>query len=143
MDNIKDVSDILTFEFILFDSEIVSLPIRLDNIKDVSAMFSFILEDTIFAIFIESILFDKETVSVPILSDTYCVLANVPEVGNITLLAAVVVIVKSPMPFVIKLLDIEIVLSLLATPVPPFDPGKILEIVPEESENLAVSEVNE
>ena len=47
------------------------------------------------------------------------------------------------MGFVIKLLAIVIVLPVLATPVPPFDPGKILEIVPEESAYFEVSAVNE
>ena len=48
--------------------------------------------------------------------------------------------VKSPIPFVIKLLAIVIVLPVLATPVPPFEPGKILEIVPAESAYFEVSE---
>ncbi len=71
-----------------------------------------------------------------------CLETNVPEVGNITLLAAVVVMVKSPIPFVIKLFASVIVLPVLATPVPPFDPGKILEIVPAESAYFEVSEAN-
>ena len=68
---------------------------------------------------------------------------NVPDVGNITLLAAVVVIVKSPTPLVIKLLATVIVLPVFATPVPPFAPGKILAMVPEESAYFEVSEVKE
>ena len=68
---------------------------------------------------------------------------NVPKVGNITLLAAVVVIVKSPIPFVTKLLATVIVLPVLAIPVPPFEPGSILEMVPEESAYFDVSAANE
>ena len=67
---------------------------------------------------------------------------NVPDVGNITLLAAVVVMVKSPIPLVIKLLATVIVLPVLATPVPPLEPGKILEIVPAESAYFEASEAN-
>ena len=39
------------------------------------------------------------------------IVASVPEVGNITLLAAVVVMVKSPIPLVIILLPKVMVLS--------------------------------
>ena len=63
--------------------------------------------------------------------------------GKITLLAAVVVIVKSPTPFVTKLLARLIVLPVFATPVPPFEPGKIVEMVADESANFEFSEVNE
>ena len=50
--------------------------------------------------------------------------------------------VKSPIPLVIKLLAIVMVLPVLATPVPPFEPGSILEIVPAESAYFEVSEAN-
>ena len=60
--------------------------------------------------------------------------AKVPEVGKVTLLAAVVVITKSPIPFVAKLFAMEIVLPLLLIPVPPFVLGKIVVIVVAESE---------
>ena len=50
------------------------------------------------------------------------------------------VIVKSPIPLVIKLLAIVIVLPVLATPVPPFDPGKIPDIENAESAYFEVSE---
>ena len=66
--------------------------------------------------------------------------ANVPEVGNVTLLAAVVVMVKSPTPLVIKLLATVMVLPVFATPVPPLDPGKILVIVADESAYFDASE---
>ena len=59
---------------------------------------------------------------------------KVPEVGKVTLLAAVVVITKSPIPLVAKLLAIVIVLPLLLIPVPPFVLGKIVVIVVAESE---------
>ena len=59
--------------------------------------------------------------------------AKVPEIGKVTLLFAVVVIVKSPMPFVIKLFAMVIVLPLLLIPVPPFVLGKMDEIVVAES----------
>ena len=79
---------------------------------------------------------ERLIVSVAILSETYCVFAKVPDTGKITLLAAVVVMVKSPIPFVIILLPNVIDLPLLLIPVPPFDPGKIELIVNEESANL-------
>ena len=44
------------------------------------------------------------------------------------------------MPLVIKLLAIVIVLPVLATPVPPLEPGKILVIVAEESAYFEASE---
>ena len=63
--------------------------------------------------------------------------AIVPEVGKITLLAAVVVMVKSPTPLVIILFPSVIVLPLLFTPVPPLEPGKMVVRLEAESENLA------
>ena len=68
--------------------------------------------------------------------------ANVPDVGNITLLAAVVEMVKSPTPLVTKLLATVIVLPVFATPVPPLDPGKIPDIETAESAYFEVSEAN-
>ena len=62
--------------------------------------------------------------------------AMVPVVGKIILLFAVVVIVKSPIPFVIILLPNVIVLPLLLTPVPPLELGKIELMVVAESENF-------
>ena len=61
---------------------------------------------------------------------------SVPEVGKIILLAAVVVMVKSPIPLVIILLPKVIVLPLLLIPVPPLAPGKIELMVVAESENF-------
>ena len=89
------------------------------------------------------ILFDKEIVSAPILSETNFVLANKPSVGKVILLAPVVVIVKSPMPLVVKLLAIVIFFPLLLTPVPPFVLGKIDVIVVAESEKFAFAALNE
>ena len=60
--------------------------------------------------------------------------ANVPEVGKVTLLAAVVVIVKSPIPFVTILFAMVIVLPLLLIPVPPFVLGSIVVMVVAESD---------
>ena len=65
---------------------------------------------------------------------------SVPDVGKIILLAAVVVMVKSPIPFVIILLPNVIVLPLLLMPVPPLAPGKIELMVFAESENLELNE---
>lgn len=62
------------------------------------------------------------------------IVAKVPEVGKVTLLAAVVVMVKSPIPFVTILFAMVIVLPLLLIPVPPFVLGKIVVIVVAESE---------
>ena len=45
---------------------------------------------------------DNETVSVPIRSETNCVFANKPVVGNEILLTPVVVIVISPIPLKVK-----------------------------------------
>ena len=59
-----------------------------------------------------------------------------PDTGKVTLLAAVVVMVKSPIPLVIILLPIVMVLPLLLMPVPPLEPGNIELIVNDESENL-------
>ena len=95
------------------------------------------------ALFIESILLDNEIVSVPILSETYCVLAKVPDTGKVTLLAAVVVIVKSPIPLVMMLFAIVIVLPLLLTPVPPLLLVKIPVIVEAESEKIELFDVKE
>jgi hypothetical protein len=108
---------------------------------EVSEMFNFKLADELLAVFIESILFDNEIVSLAILFETYCVFAKVPDVGKITLLAAVVVIVKSPIPLVMILLPKVMVLPLLFTPVPPLEPGNIEIIVFVESENLEFKEV--
>jgi hypothetical protein len=82
-------------------------------------------------------------VSCPILSETYTVLAKVPDSGNVTLLAAVVVIVKSPTPLVIRLFAIVIVLPLLSTPVPPLLLDKIPVMVVADSEKIALFDVNE
>ena len=87
------------------------------------------------------ILSDNDIVSDFNISPMSFKVAIVPEVGKITLLLAVVVIVKSPTPFVIILLPKVIVLPLLSTPVPPLDPGKIELIVNEESENLEFNAV--
>ena len=51
------------FKFIRFDNEMVSLPIRLVNIADVSEIFNFKVDDTLILFFKESILLDKEIVS--------------------------------------------------------------------------------
>ena len=83
---------------------------------------------------------DKETVSDFIKSAKSFVVASVPVVGKITLLAAVVVMVKSPIPLVTKLLAMVIVLPVLATPVPPFAPGKIPIIEKDESAYLELSD---
>ena len=64
--------------------------------------------------------------------------ARVPDVGKITVLAAVVVMVKSPIPFVIILLAMVIVLPLLFTPVPPLILGTIVPIDNEESATAAL-----
>ena len=58
-----------------------------------------------------------ENVSVP------AKVAKVPAVGKMILLAAVVVMVKSPIPLVIMLFAMEIVFPLLFKPVPPFSLG--------------------
>ena len=84
---------------------------------------------------------ERLIVSVAILSETYCVFAKVPDTGKITLLAAVVVMVKSPIPFVIILLPNVIDLPLLLIPVPPLEPGNIELIVNEESANLEFNAV--
>ena len=75
-------------------------------------------------------------------SATSFVVANVPDVGKITLLAPVVVTVRSPIPLVIILLPKVIVFPALFTPVPPFEPGSIELMVVAESANLAFSAVN-
>ena len=74
-------------------------------------------------------------------STTSFVVANVPEVGKITLLTPVVVIVKSPIPLVIMLLPKVIVFPALFIPVPPLEPGSIELMVIAESENLAFNAV--
>ena len=66
-----------------------------------------------------------------------------PEVGKVTLLAAVVVIVSSPTPLVTMLFAMVIVLPLLLTPVPPLLLDKIPVIVVAESEKIALFDVNE
>ena len=66
-----------------------------------------------------------------------------PEVGKVTLLAAVVVIVSSPTPLVTMLFAMVIVLPLLLTPVPPLLLVKIPVIVVAESEKIALLDVNE
>ena len=66
--------------------------------------------------------------------------AKVPVVGNITLLAAVVVIVKSPIPLVIMLLAIEIVLPLLFIPVPPLLEERIALSVTADSDVFELAE---
>ena len=128
---------------ILLDKEIVSLPILLDNMVAVSEMFNFkaaeLPEETLKAL----ILLDKEIVSAPILSETNFVLANKPSVGKVTLLAPVVVIVKSPIPLVVILLAIVMFLPLLFTPVPPFILGKIVVMVVAESAKLALAALKE
>jgi len=92
---------------------------------------------------LESPTVSLEIVSVPILSETNCVLANVPEVGKVTLLAAVVVIVRSPIPLVMMLFAMVMVLPLLLTPVPPLLLDKIPVMVVAESEKIALFDVNE
>ena len=69
--------------------------------------------------------------------------AIVPEVGKVILLAAVVVIVRSPIPLVMMLFAMVIVLPLLFTPVPPLLLVKIPVIVVAESEKIALLDVNE
>jgi hypothetical protein len=69
--------------------------------------------------------------------------AIVPEVGKVTLLSAVVVIVSSPTPLVTMLFAIVIVLPLLLMPVPPLLLDKIPVIVVAESEKIALLDVNE
>ena len=69
--------------------------------------------------------------------------AIVPEVGKVTLLAAVVVKVSSPTPLVTKLFAMVIVLPLLLTPVPPLLLVNIPVIVVAESEKIALFDVNE
>ena len=126
--------------------------------NNMSAVFAVILDvfiailavlEVILAV-LDKILLDKETVSenfilgkvsVLTMSAKSFVVASVPDVGKTTLLAAVVVIVKSPIPFVNKLLLSEIVLPLLLTPVPPFELGNIELIVKAESAYLALSAV--
>ena len=85
-----------------------------------------------------SIRLDKETVSVPIRSETYCVFANKPVVGSEILLAAVVVIVMSPVPLKFKFCPSVMVLPVLFTPVPPFEPGTIVLIDKAESATVAL-----
>ena len=68
--------------------------------------------------------------------------ASVPVVGKIILLAAVVVMVKSPIPFVIILLAMVIVLPLLFTPVPPFILGTMVPIDKVESATAALPATN-
>ena len=72
--NILAVSEILTFNAVVLPEETPKALIRLDN----------------------------ETVSVPIRSETNCVFANKPVVGNEILLTPVVVIVISPIPLKVK-----------------------------------------
>ena len=151
------------FKLILLDKETVSLPILLVNIAAVSAIFSFspavapvatanvlicLATNKVVAMVLSATVESCVTVTgLPVITgDTMVLLVNVsvpakvamvPVVGNIKLLAAVVVMVKSPIPLVIILLASVIVLSLLLTPVPPFVLGKIEVMVPVESENLA------
>ena len=66
-----------------------------------------------------------------------------PDTGKVTLLAAVVVIVKSPTPLVIMLFAMVIVFPLLLTPVPPLLLDKIPEIVEAESEKIELFDVKE
>ena len=66
-----------------------------------------------------------------------------PEVGKVTLLAAVVVIVSSPTPLVTMLFAMVIVLPLLLMPVPPLLLVNIPVIVVAESEKIALFDVNE
>ena len=83
------------------------------------------------------ILLDNESVSDFKISPISFKVAIVPDVGKITLLAAVVVIVISPMPLVIKLLPNVIVLPLLFTPVPPLELVSMVVRFEAESENFA------
>ena len=122
---------IVTFPLANKESVIVVLP--LTN-KDES-IFAFNLSA------FKLILYVIESMSDFSKSEISFVVASVPEVGNITLLAAVVVMVKSPMPLVIILLPNVIVFPLLFTPVPPFDPGNIEFIVIAESANFAFNAV--
>ena len=145
--------------FILFDSETVSLANLLDNIAEVSNRFNFssavalnvldkplicLLTNKVLAMVLSAtvescvtvtgrpnnfgdvkVLFEKVSVPVNV--------AKVPEVGKMILLAAVVVMVKSPMPLEIMLFAMEIVLPLLLKPVPPFSLGTILVTLVVES----------
>ena len=88
------------FVAIRFESESVSLAILLESMLEVSEIFNFkdcdvsLAADKVLIAFVlltfkSLILLDKETVSVPILSDTYCVFANKPVKGKLTLLAPV------------------------------------------------------
>ena len=142
---------LFTSALILFDNDAVSFANLLDNIAAVSNKLNFpsaavptislkllicLLTNKVVAIVLsatvescvtvmglpvkvgdDNVLF--ENVSVP------ANVAKVPDVGKIILLAAVVVMVKSPIPFVIMLFAIEIVLPLLFKPVPPFSLGII------------------
>ena len=132
----------------------VSLVILFDSMLEVSEIFNFKAEDVAFAdarlliafvllVFNSLILLDNEIVSVPILSETNWVFAKRPLVGKVTLLVAVVVIVKSPTPFEIILFAMVIVFPLLFTPVPPLILGKIEVIVIAESEKFAFAALNE
>ena len=137
---------LLASALILLDKETVSLAIRLDNIAAVSEIFNFVavllnavcdklficlLTNKVLAMVLSATVESCVTVvgrpskvgEVNILFDKVSLPANVakvPEVGKIILLAAVVVMVKSPTPLVIILLAIEIVFPLLLIPVPPF-----------------------
>ena len=67
----------------------------------------------------------------------------VPDVGKVILLAAFVVIVRSPTPLVMILFAMVIVLPLLLTPVPPLLLDKIPVIVEAESEKIELFDVKE
>ena len=151
---VKPFSDpvaLFTSALILFDNEAVSLANLLDNIAAVSNKLNFpsaavptiplkllicLLTNKVVAIVLSAIVESCVTVmGLPVKVGDDNVLfenvsvpanvANVPAVGKIILLAAVVVMVKSPIPFVIMLFAIEIVLPLLFKPVPPFSLGII------------------
>ena len=85
---------------------------------------------------------DNETVSVPIRSETYCVFANKPVVGSEILLTPVEVIVISPIPLKVRFCPSVMVLPVLFTPVPPFEPGTIVLIDIAESATVALEENN-
>ena len=61
----------------------------------------------------------------PAIASNCAVVAKVPLVGNVTLVAPVVVKVRPFDPLVTKLPPNVIVFPVLSTPVPPFDPGNI------------------
>ena len=139
------VSDerVLLVTLIRFDKEIVSLAKRPLNIEAVSAYFTTeVLVDTdaftnaVVATELSLLLVmgvgalgfpvSKGEVSVLLVKTSMPFKVDkVPETGNIILLLAVVVRVRSPTPPTVTLPLKVMVLLTLATPVPPLEPGKI------------------